>query len=192
MTKDSNTQKKAEWSDLLRSFSFVLMAVLFIGCNQVVREEVDKPEQISQNAWDLAELTNEHREAMGLPALEWDTDLWRVARRHNEDMSDRAFFSHFNPDGEGPFDRLRGIYIMYYYAGENLAVGQTAPEVVLSNWLRSYEHRVNIESYFFTHQAVAFDSTNNYWTHLFINFGDQKPFPLIRGWTLYPRIPPKN
>ncbi len=176
----------------MRSFSLVLMAVSFIGCNQVVYEEIFKPEQVSQNAWDLAELVNEYREEIGLPVLEWDTDLWRVAHMHNEDMSDRAFFSHFNPDGESPFDRLRGVYIMYDYAGENLAVGQTTPEEVLSNWLRSLEHRINIESYLYTHQAVAYDSSGNYWTHLFANFGFQKPFPLLRGWTTYPRLPLEN
>ncbi len=165
------------------------MAVLFVGCNQVVQEEIVKPEEVSQNSWDLAELSNEYRERTGLPALEWDTDLWRVALRHNEDMRNRSFFSHFNPDGESPFDRLRGVYIIYYFAGENLAVGQRCPEVVLSNWLRSYEHRVNIESYFYTHHAVAYDSIDNYWTHLFINYGYEKPFPLIKDWSLYYRIP---
>ena len=173
----------------MRNFYLFLVITFLTGCNQVVHEEIDKPEQVSQNAWDLAELSNEYRQEKGLPALEWDTDLWRVASRHNQDMCDRSFFSHFNPDGETPFDRLRGIYIMYYYAGENLAVGQTTPEVVLCNWLRSYEHRINIESCFYTHQAVAYDSIGNYWTHLFINYGYQKPFPLTKDWTLYSRIP---
>lgn len=129
---------------------------------------------------------------MGLPELEWDIDLWRIASRHNTDMRDRSFFSHFNPSGESPFDRLRGIYIMYYHAAENLAFGQTTPETVLCNWLNSSKHRINIESSLYTHHAVAYDSVDHHWTHLFINYGYEKPFPLTKDFTLYTRIPLEN
>lgn len=171
---------------------YIITFTLFLaGCNSVVTHEISKPEQVHQSAWDFGVLVNEYREGMGLPQLEWDTDLWRIANRHNDDMRDQSYFSHINKNGETPFDRLRGVYIMYYRSAENLAIGQTTPETVLCNWLNSLEHKRNIEG-LYTHHAVAYDSTDHYWTHLFINYGYEKPFPLIRGWTLYPRIPPKE
>ena len=185
----ANSSRKWRESSFVRSTFILFVSLFFAGCNPIVRNEILKPDQVHQNAWDLAELVNEHRERMGLPALEWDPDLWRVALRHNEDMRDREFFSHYNPEGESPFDRLRGVYIVYHYAAENLAYGQTTPELVLCNWLSSYKHKRNIENYIYTHHAVAYDSIDNHWTHLFINYGYQKPFPLTEGWTLFPRTP---
>lgn len=176
----------------MRLLSLFFCALFLAGCGSVVTHEISKPDEVHQSAWDCAVLVNEYRESMDLPKLEWDSDLWRIASRHNSDMRDRSFFAHINPSGETPFDRMRGVYIMYYRAGENLAFGQTSPEVVLSNWLNSLEHTRNIESSLFTHHAVAYDSTYHHWTHLFINYGYEKPFPLTRGWTLYPRIPLKD
>lgn len=172
---------------MFRSIPFIFAALFFVGCGSVIRNEELRPENVNQKAWDLAEQVNEHRERMGLPALEWDSDLWRVAQQHNEDMRNRHYFSHYNPEGESPFDRLREAYIFYCRAAENLAVGQSTHEVVLSNWLRSPEHKSNIESSLYTHHAVAYDPIGNYWTHLFINYGGEKPFPLISVWTRYPR-----
>lgn len=173
-------------------FSLVLCALFIAGCSSVVTHELSKPEEVHQNAWDFAVLVNEYRAEKGLPALEWDTDLWRIANLHNADMSDLSYFSHFNPNGESPFDRLRNIYIMYYTAGENLAFGQISPQTVLCNWLASPHHRRNIESSLYTHHAVDYDSTDHHWTHLFVNYGGEKPFPIWEDWTLYPRIPPEE
>ncbi|WP_373372336.1 CAP domain-containing protein [Sorangium atrum] len=71
--------------------------------------------------------------------IEASPSLGCTARRQAEDMSIRGFFSHRNPDGDGPLERagqagFRGI------VGENLAWGQATVADVISAWLASPEH----------------------------------------------------
>jgi uncharacterized protein YkwD len=50
-------------------------------------------------------LTNLERAGEGLPSLTEDPTLDQIARAHSRDMQARGFFSHENPDGEGPTAR---------------------------------------------------------------------------------------
>jgi uncharacterized protein YkwD len=50
-------------------------------------------------------LTNLERAGEGLPPLTEDPALDQLARAHSRDMQARGFFSHENPDGEGPTAR---------------------------------------------------------------------------------------
>ncbi len=153
------------------ALNFVLF-FLFSGCAPLARyERFEKPYDVPQEAWDVAILVNEYKVRNGLLPLEWDSNLYRIALEHSEDMRDRNFFSHVNPDSETPFDRLNNFYIFYYRSAENLAVGQTSPEVVVSNWIRSPAHKQNILSSLYVYHAVAYDSLKNNWTHLFIDYG---------------------
>jgi uncharacterized protein YkwD len=58
-------------------------------------------------------------------------------------MLARGYFSHIDPAGRGPFDRLRTAKINYLAAGENLAF---APTVVVAHdgLMDSPGHRANI------------------------------------------------
>lgn len=47
--------------------------------------------------------------------------LLDAAGDHSQDMLDRDFFSHTNPDGQSPFDRMREAGYVYTTAGENLS-----------------------------------------------------------------------
>jgi uncharacterized protein YkwD len=49
--------------------------------------------------------TNEEREKRNLGELNRDSDLDVIARDMSQDMADRKFFDHTNPDGENPIDR---------------------------------------------------------------------------------------
>ena len=53
-------------------------------------------------------------------ALAVDADLSRAAREHSEDMHDRNFFSHTNPDGQGPSARAAEAGYDGGGAGENI------------------------------------------------------------------------
>ena len=155
----------------LFALNFVLILVLS-ACAPLARyQRFEKPYDVHQKAWDVATLVNEYRVRNGLLPLEWDPNLYRIALQQTEDMRDRNFISHVNPDGETPFDRLKNFYIFYYRSAENLAVGQTSPEVVLSNWIRSPAHKRNLLSSLYVYHAVAYDSLKNNWTHLFIDYG---------------------
>jgi uncharacterized protein YkwD len=114
----------------------------------------------------FVDLMNEHRESIGLSALVWDSRVAAVAAAHSQDMEDRDFFSHTNPDGEGPGDRLREADIDLRAWGENIAWGYSTGSAVLGAWLASEGHRENIENGYFTHHGVG--KVGNIWTHVFL------------------------
>lgn len=104
---------------------------------------VPPPVNISQAEQDIFRLTNEERAKNGLPAFSWSDSIASVARAHSQDMVDRNFFSHVNPDGLDPFARMRAGGISYSAAAENIA-GASTPEIIVENWMRSPGHRANI------------------------------------------------
>jgi uncharacterized protein YkwD len=114
----------------------------------------------------FAELMNAHRSTVGCAALTWNPEVAAVAQAHSEDMVARDFFSHTNPDGESPFDRLHNASITYSAAAENIAYGYPTADAVLQAWLGSAGHRANIENCALTEHGVGLQGTH--WTHLFI------------------------
>lgn len=95
-------------------------------------------------AMQVLELTNKERAKRDMNPLEWDNSLARLAENHCNDMINRGFFAHNNPDGETPFDRMKKAGILYWMAGENIAAGQYSPEAVIESWMNSAGHRKNI------------------------------------------------
>ncbi|MBR4030322.1 MAG: hypothetical protein IKJ06_02880 [Clostridia bacterium] len=140
-------------------------------------ENTQKPEQKpetdnSQNqqtgsyAQAVLELVNAERAKNGLNALKLDSALSKVAEAHSKDMATRNFFSHTNPDGLSPFDRIKNAGISYKTAGENIAMGQKTPQQVVEAWMNSEGHRKNILNASFTKMGLG--KEGNYWTQLFI------------------------
>jgi uncharacterized protein YkwD len=115
---------------------------------------------------DLVDQVNAHRGSVGCAELLWNPDVADVAQAHSEDMVARNFFSHTNPDGLSPFDRLAEAGISYSGAAENIAYGYPTAEAVLAAWLGSPGHRANIENCSLTEHGVGLEGTH--WTHLFI------------------------
>jgi uncharacterized protein YkwD len=109
---------------------------------------------------------NAHRTDLGCPELAWNVDVAAVAQGHSQDMVDRGFFAHTNPDGKSPFDRMRDAGIGFSGAAENIAWGYPTAEAVLTGWLNSPGHKANIENCNLTGHGVGLVGTH--WTHLFI------------------------
>jgi len=120
----------------------------------------------------VLELVNAERAKHGLSALSWDNSLADVARAHSRDMAARGFFSHNNPDGKTPFDRIKAAGISDGSAGENIAAGQKNPEEVVDAWMNSAGHRANILNASFKKLGVGYVVSNQgyktYWTQNFI------------------------
>jgi Cysteine-rich secretory protein family len=53
-------------------------------------------------------------------ALTYDDPVAAVALAHAQDMCDRSFFAHENPDGQSPFDRMDEADVDWVAAGENI------------------------------------------------------------------------
>ena len=90
-------------------------------------------------------LVNIERQKNNLSPLESDLRLKDLAREYASDMFEHGFFSHYNPEGQSPFDRMKNKNISFLAAGENLAL---APNVVLAHqgFMNSSGHRANILS----------------------------------------------
>ncbi|MFJ4775841.1 sigma-70 family RNA polymerase sigma factor [Streptomyces sp. NPDC088762] len=89
-------------------------------------------------------LVNAERAAAGCGPLKEDAQLRTAAQRHSDDMANRNFFSHTNPDGADPGRRTTAAGYEWSTYGENIAQGQQTPQSVMDSWMKSPGHRANI------------------------------------------------
>ena len=94
--------------------------------------------------YQLFDLTNAARVNHSLSVLSWDETVRETARDHSTDMADNNYFSHTNPEGQSPFDRMTEDEITYRMAGENLAMGQLSSIFAHEGLMNSIGHRKNI------------------------------------------------
>lgn len=147
------------WSRLL---PMALLAVLACDSHDPLTPEVELDSDVEQ----FVSLLNAHRAEVGCPALQWNGVVAAVAQAHSVDMAARAFFSHTNPDGKSPFDRLTDAGVGYSSAAENIAYGYPTAAAVLGGWLGSPGHRANMENCALTQHGVGLHESR--WTHVFI------------------------
>jgi uncharacterized protein YkwD len=102
--------------------------------NPKVREDLEA---------EMLVLVNEERAKEGLHPLKADPEIREVARAHSTDMFRRGYFSHINPDGKDPFDRIRAAHVRFISAGENLALARTL-RIAHTGLMNSPGHRANI------------------------------------------------
>jgi uncharacterized protein YkwD len=101
---------------------------------------------------------NAHRRSQHLIALKRDPALDALARSHSEDMVRRTFFSHVNPDGQNPLDRIqadgRDDFTM---AAENVGLTDRAEpnQEILQGWIASPDHRRNLNAPAFNRTGVG-------------------------------------
>ena len=117
---------------------------------------------------EVVRLVNAERASYGLPALSIRADLCQYARVKSQDMHDSGYFSHTSPNYGSPFDMMKSFGITYNYAGENIAMGYSTPEAVVTAWMNSAGHRANILSANFTAMGLGYVADGGYWTQWFI------------------------
>ena len=93
--------------------------------------------------------------------------LAEIAQAHSVDMSQRDFFDHTNPDGEGPGERIEASTYEWSTWGENIAAGYRTPEAVVEGWMDSDGHCSNIMNPAFTEIGVGYEPDGSYWTQVF-------------------------
>ena len=88
---------------------------------------------------------NEVRTQHDRRPLHAESHLDDAAQRHAEDMLQRSFYDHVNPEGEGAWQRARAAgYRGARTVAENIAKGPFAPDEVVHRWMNSSGHRQNI------------------------------------------------
>ncbi|SHG16722.1 cell wall-binding repeat-containing protein [Ornithinibacillus halophilus] len=94
----------------------------------------------------IFDLANATRVQFGLKPFVWDEKARISSRKHSQDMADRDYFDHINPDGESPVQRMKKEGIEWIGAAENIAAGYYNALDVHIGWMNSYGHRLNILS----------------------------------------------
>ena len=98
--------------------------------------------------------------------------LTQAAAVHAQSMARYGYLEHHGRDGSTPADRADRAGYRWRSIGENVAMGQTTPERVVQDWLRSPEHCANIMEPRFTEMGVAYAVNNAseggiYWAQSF-------------------------
>lgn len=91
----------------------------------------------------MLDMINRERSKINLKPMKFDSKLAQAATKHSSDMLQRGYFSHYTPEGTGPFDRLRSERIRFRIAGENLALAQTL-QSAHQGLMESPVHKANI------------------------------------------------
>lgn len=109
-----------------------------------------------QRAFDLI---NEQRQRRGESSLMWDAELTRMAREHSQNMAERNFFDHTDPQGRNMTMRARAVGVTgWSEIAENIAYnsGYDDPAAfAVERWLISAKHRENILRDEFTHSGIG-------------------------------------
>ena len=152
----------------LSLFSVILLSFFCVADATAQKKSTD----YSQLATEILQLVNKHRTEMKLPALKMSPMIAKVAGTHSANMaSGKVPFSH-----DGFDDRVAIINKQIKGAngwGENVAEGPHTAKNVVDMWLRSPEHKKNIEgNYDLTGIAIAKSADGTiYYTELFVNSG---------------------
>ncbi|WP_371525931.1 sigma-70 family RNA polymerase sigma factor [Streptomyces sp. NBC_01283] len=119
---------------------------------------------------EVTRLVNAERAKSGCGPLTLNSKLGNAAQGHSDDMAERDFFDHTNPDGEDPGDRVTAAGYKWTTYGENIAAGQRSPSAVMDSWMNSSGHRANILNCSFKEIGVGYrqGSGGPWWTQ---NFG---------------------
>jgi len=115
---------------------------------------------------EFVRLVNAKRRSVGCAELKWDSKVAAIALGHSADMVSRHFFSHTNPDGKGPFERLRESRLGFSGAAENIVFGTKTAREAFDTWLQSPGHRKNMLDNRFTRHGVG--RLEDRWTHVLI------------------------
>lgn len=109
-----------------------------------------QPERIEK---EIHHLTNLMRTELGLEPLQALTELDQVARSHSQDMAERKYFDHIDPEGLGPEKRLllQLPQLIAKNVGENIVLrsleirdSENMAKALLKMWRESPEHYQNL------------------------------------------------
>ncbi|MEU6673658.1 sigma-70 family RNA polymerase sigma factor [Streptomyces sp. NPDC046925] len=119
---------------------------------------------------EVTRLVNAERAKSGCGAVTLNSKLGDAAQGHSDDMAERDFFDHTNPDGKDPGDRVTAAGYRWTTYGENIAAGQRTPAAVMDSWMNSSGHKANILNCSFKEIGIGYrqGSGGPWWTQ---NFG---------------------
>ncbi|MFD5326252.1 sigma-70 family RNA polymerase sigma factor [Streptomyces sp. NPDC127092] len=104
---------------------------------------------------EVTRLVNRHRAEAGCGPLRAEPRLAAVARAFGQDMAERRYLAHTDPEGTDSGTRLTAEGYSWSSWAENLARGQRAPASVVADWMADPPHRANLLDCRYRHTGVA-------------------------------------
>ncbi|QFI37255.1 CAP domain-containing protein [Moritella marina ATCC 15381] len=109
-----------------------------------------------------------------MPAVDpvvWNEQLQQSAFAHSKNMADGDYFNHRDKQGNRVGERTYAAGYNWRAAGENIAAGQLEARVVMTGWLGSKGHCLNIMDGDYTEMGMASYTNNSsyysiYWTQV--------------------------
>ena len=120
---------------------------------------------------EVIKLVNDERAKYGLPLLEKNQEVARIARIKAYDMLEKNYFSHNSAKYGSPFNMMEQHGLKFSSAAENIGMGQKTAAEVVKSWMDSPGHRANILSRTVTQIGVGAAKTASgtlYWSQMFI------------------------
>ena len=144
---------------LLISFVFI------VSCSHKDAEQMNITNNTNLEV-QIMDIVNNHRQSLGLSALQYNEVAYVHANVHNDYMIVKGTLSHdnFNSRASNIVSETNAEEV-----GENVATGYISAEGVFDGWINSLEHRTNIEGDY-THTAVSArknENDNLYFTQIF-------------------------
>ncbi|PEN05448.1 hypothetical protein CRI93_13115 [Longimonas halophila] len=116
----------------------ILTLLVWTGCKTMEESPPD-----SMPSYDIEALersihrqVNEERRANGRELLKWSDDLARVSRAHSQDMVERDFYAHVNPDDQSPTERGEEVGVSCSTVVDNPQTGGIAENI---NWVSALD-----------------------------------------------------
>ena len=104
----------------------------------------------------LMGLINQERQQRNISVLFTHPSLLSASAQKSQDMIDRDYFNHIDPDGNYIWGKIVAAgYTPYQLLGENLAVDFATSEGIVKAWLDSPSHRANLLNTQFVDQGLT-------------------------------------
>ena len=133
--------------------------ILMLAVILIVIRVLLSPVQTEGSATDsqiLMSLINRERSDRNLPILFLSQPLLAASAVKSQDMIDRDYFAHQNPDGDYVWGEIAAAgYGQYKILGENLAIDFATSEGMIQAWIDSPSHRENLLHPDFEHQGLT-------------------------------------
>ncbi len=111
---------------------------------------------------EIVRLSNEQRQAHGIPPVTAHITLEQAATAHSTEMAQLGYFSHDSPTPgrENPHKRIKSTGSNARTTGENIATFTGHPEASIASksvigWMNSPPHRKNLLDPSFTHMGIG-------------------------------------
>ena len=144
----------------------------------VTREEMPEPDTasdtttndyLSELAAEIHRLTNSERKQAGLSPLDYDNALAIIAEKHSQDMAQKDFFSHTDPNDcdmtcrftAAGYDAAAWGENIAWYSADTLPPAEDLAAHFVRDWMHSAGHRRNLLSENFTYEGIGLAQINN-------------------------------